>query len=393
MGRHAFGPGEGGSPPQPGPTPGGTASRAGAERLTESEAMALALELAGRGVRGANPLVGAVVLGSDGAVLGTGYHRGAGTAHAEAAALAATRAAGRDTSGATMVVTLEPCNHTGRTGPCSEAVLAAGISRLVYAAADPTADAAGGAARLASAGVDVEAGLMASDAADLNHRWSAAARQRRPFITLKTAQSVDGRAAAADGTSQWITGPEARAYGHAIRARADAVLAGTGTVLADNPRLTARTPEREEADAQPLRVVLGTRQVPAGAAVRGTDGRFLQLAHRDPARAARELYDAGVRHLLIEGGPAVAGAFLAGDLVDELVCCTAPVLLGHGLPALALEVPTLAAARRWRWDTRAGGAVTAAGPDLVLRLEPIPAGDAAETKTTPALGTTTPRQT
>ena len=371
-GRHALGHGPDGSLPQPDAAPARAATGPSAGRLTEVEGMALALELAGRGVRGANPLVGAVILDSDGAVLGTGYHRGAGTAHAEADALAAARAAGHELGGATMVVTLEPCNHTGRTGPCSEAVLGAGIARLVYAAADPTAAAAGGAARLTAAGVDVEGGLMADAAADLNHRWAAAARQHRPFITLKTAQSVDGRAAAADGTSQWITGSEARAYGHGIRARADAVLAGTGTVLADDPRLTARTPEGGDAADQPLRVVLGTRQVPADAAVRGTDGRFLHLAHRDPLRAARELYDAGVRHLMVEGGPAVAGAFLARDLVDELVCCTAPVLLGNGLPAADLTVPTLSSARRWRWDARAGGAVTACGADLVLRLEPHP---------------------
>lgn len=335
--------------------------------------MDMALDLAARGARGANPLVGAVILDHDGEVLATGYHRGAGTAHAEADALANARAAGADVTGATMVVTLEPCNHTGRTGPCAQAIIEAGLSRVVFAAADSTDAAAGGAATLRAAGIEVAAGLGEGAVAGLNARWTLATGARRPFVTVKLAQSMDARIAAADGTSQWITGPEARQDGQAIRSRVDAVLAGTGTVLADNPRLTARTPEGAEAPGQPLRVVVGRRPVPADAAVRGTDGRFLQLATHDPAEAAAELYRRGVRHLLVEGGATLAGAFLRAGLVDELVIYTAPLLLGAGTESVtAIGVQTLADASRWRWDHAAGGAFTPLGRDLRLRLEPDP---------------------
>ena len=339
----------------------------------EVAAMDMALDLAARGVRGANPLVGAVILDADGEVLATGYHRGAGTAHAEADALANARATGADVTGATMVVTLEPCNHTGRTGPCAQAIIAAGLARVVFAAADTTDEAAGGAAALRAAGVDVAAGLDARDAMALNARWNQVTASRRPFITLKTAQSLDGRIAAADGTSQWITGAPARRDGHALRSRVDAVLVGTGTVLADNPRLTARAADGSMAGRQPLRVVVGRRPVPADAAVRGTDGRFLQLPSHDPAAVAAALYGRGIRHLLLEGGATLAAAFLRAGLVDELVVYTAPLLLGAGTASVAgIGVQTLTQASRWSWDTAAGGAVAHLGADLRLRLQPDP---------------------
>jgi len=355
----------------------------------DTDAMDRALGLAAQGVRGANPLVGAVVLSPDGWVLGTGYHRGAGTAHAEVAALADARARGADPAGATMVVTLEPCNHQGRTGPCSAAILAAGIRRVVYAAPDRTAQAAGGAAWLTRHGVECSGGLRSAESELLNERWMRAAAEARPFVTLKTASSLDGRVAAADGTSQWITGPAARQDGHAIRARADAVLAGTGTVLADNPRLTARpeAPSRgpatvdaadpeaaAEADpgpapAQPLRAVMGLRDIPEDAAVRGPG--FLQLRTRDARTALSGLHARGVRHVLVEGGPGIAGAFVRAGLVDELVSYIAPVLLGEGTPMLPpVGVDTLAAAHRWTPDAAGGGALTQLGPDLRLRLRP-----------------------
>ena len=340
----------------------------------EVSAMDRALDLAARGVRGANPLVGAVILDADGATLATGYHRGAGTPHAEADALANALAARADVRGATMVVTLEPCNHTGRTGPCSQAILAAGISRVVYAAPDSTAEAAGGAAALAAAGVETEGGLLAAESAELNHRWAPAMAGRRPFVTVKTAQTLDGRTAAEDGTSQWITGSAARTDGHGIRSRADAVVVGTGTVLADDPQLTARDELGGAALRQPLRVVVGHRPVPADAAIRGTDdGRFLQLAEHDPEVICRELYGRGVRHLMVEGGAQVASAFLRAGLADELVAYVAPLLLGAGTSAIGnLGVQTLTDASRWRWDTTDGGPARLVGQDLRLRLEPVP---------------------
>ena len=353
--------------------PGESADDGAAAGLSQRNAMALALDLARQGVRGANPLVGAVILDSAGAVLSSGFHRGAGTAHAEADALDNAAASGTNVAGATMVVTLEPCNHTGRTGPCSQAIINAGISRVIYAAADSTAEAAGGAATLAAAGIQVQGGLLAQESAELNHRWIRAAQEKRPFVTLKAAQSLDGRTAAEDGSSQWITGAPARADGHAIRSRADAVVVGTSTVLADNPQLTARDAAGRSTDRQPLRVVAGRRPVPADAAVRGTDGKFLQLEEHEPVKICRELYARGVRHLMVEGGATVTSAFLRAGLADELVAYVAPLLLGAGTPAFAnLGVHTLADAFRWRWDQTDGGAARPVGADLRLRLEPVP---------------------
>jgi diaminohydroxyphosphoribosylaminopyrimidine deaminase/5-amino-6-(5-phosphoribosylamino)uracil reductase len=339
----------------------------------EQRGMELALRAAGLGVRGANPLVGAAIIDPRGDVVSTGYHRGAGTPHAEVDALANVPS-GREAELAdcTMLVTLEPCNHRGRTGPCSGAIVEAGIGSLVYAAADPTHEAAGGAQRLAAAGVAVRTGLMPQPAQELNHRWFRARRENRPFTTLHIAQTVDGLIAAADGTSQWITGEEARADSHGIRSRADAIIAGNGTIAADNPRLTARDPAGAETPGQPLRVVMGRRKVPADAAVRGTDGRFLQLATHDPAEVLAELAGRGVGHAMIEGGATIASAFLRADLVDELVLYLAPLMLGAGTRAVAdLGIGTLADAGRWRWDS-AGGSARTLGADLRLHLEPLP---------------------
>jgi diaminohydroxyphosphoribosylaminopyrimidine deaminase/5-amino-6-(5-phosphoribosylamino)uracil reductase len=351
--------------------------------LTEQAAMERALVLAASGVRGANPLVGAVLLDPAGAVLGEGFHRGAGTDHAETAALADARARGNEgqLQQATMVVTLEPCNHSGRTGPCTAAIAAAGLRRVVFAATDPNPRAAGGAWALHSAGVEVLAGLLARQAVEINRRWAAAIRQQRPFVTLKTAQSLDGRIAAADGSSQWITGQESRSDGHRIRRRADAVLIGTGTVFTDNPRLTARKPDGMEPDVQPLRVAMGTREVPAGAAMRG--GRFLQLHTRDAAEALDALYQRGVRHLMIEGGPRTAAGFLAAGLVDEIFMYQAPLLLGDGPSAVSpFGIHTLADAARWEIDPNGAAAVTRMGPDLRVHLAP------AEGHTTDSAGST-----
>lgn len=338
--------------------------------LTDVDAMRLALDLARGGVRGANPLVGAVILDGGGSVVATGHHRGAGTAHAEADAL--TRMGGADPGSCTMVVTLEPCNHVGRTGPCSQTILDSGIRRVVYAAADHTA-AAGGAAKLAAAGVDVVGGLLAAEARELNHRWFAAAEAKRPFVTLKIAQTLDARIAAADGTSQWITGPDARADGQALRSRVDAILVGTGTILADNPRLTARNVDGLPGASQPLRVVMGERTVPEGALVRSGPGEFLHCRTRSPQEVLAAVYGLGVRHLMIEGGAGVSAAFLAAGLVDELYIYTAPTLLGSGISAVGdIGVSTLAQASRWRWDSSGGGIAVATGTDLRLHAEPLP---------------------
>ncbi|WP_082575113.1 bifunctional diaminohydroxyphosphoribosylaminopyrimidine deaminase/5-amino-6-(5-phosphoribosylamino)uracil reductase RibD [Arthrobacter sp. Soil763] len=337
----------------------------------ETAAMDTALAAAARGPRGANPLVGAVVIDADGTALVTGYHRGAGTPHAEADAIAQAREAGLDLAGTTMVVTLEPCNHCGRTGPCARAIIDAGITDVVYAVDDPHDPAAGGAATLRAAGVRVRSGLGAVASLDLNRRWFDAVAARRPFVTLHIAQTLDSRIAASDGTSQWISSAESLADNHALRGRIDAILVGTQTVLVDNPRLTARTPDGAHAERQPLRAVMGLRPIPEDAAVNGTDGKVLHLPTRDPREVLDRLFDAGVRHLMVEGGSKILSAFLAAGLVDELIVYLAPTLLGSGTAALGdLGIGTLADAQHWDWDEASGGAVQTLGRDLRLHLRP-----------------------
>ena len=335
----------------------------------ESTAMETALSVALAGPRGANPLVGAVILSPEGEQLATGYHRGAGTAHAEADAISEARRKDIDIVGATMVVTLEPCNHVGRTGPCAQAIMAAGIAKVIYAVDDPHDPAAGGARTLSAAGVEVSSGLEGEKALDLNRDWFDAVAAKRPFVTLHVAQTLDSRIAAVDGTSQWISCPESLADNHGLRGLIDAILVGTGTVLIDNPRLTARTPDGELSPHQPIRAVMGLRDVPEDAAVRGTDGRFVHLPTRDPAEALGMLFEQGVRHLMVEGGSSILSTFLAADLVDELIVYLAPTLLGSGTPALNdLGITTLADAQHWSWDEAGGGAVRILGNDLRLHL-------------------------
>lgn len=305
--------------------------------------MQRAAELATHAGRTApNPAVGCVILSPTGELLAEGYHRGAGHPHAEVEAL---RAAGSAANGATAVVTLEPCNHHGRTGPCTQALLAAGIARVVIGRRDPNPEAAGGAEVLLAAGVEVADLADEPALAELNRWWSQAVRLHRPVVIWKTAATLDGRIAAADGTSQWITGPHARQEVHQLRARVDAVLVGTGTALADDPQLTVRTGEQV---AQPLRVVVGRRALPAGAKLLDDSARTLHLPGPDPAEVLRRLWDEGVRSVLLEGGPRLASAFLAADLIDEIVWFTAPALLGAGSPAaMDFGVDTLARARRF----------------------------------------------
>lgn len=278
-----------------------------------------------------NPRVGCVLLSPDGDVIATGAHEGAGTPHAEVIALAV---AGSRSHGATAVVTLEPCNHTGRTGPCSVALIEAGVARVVFAQSDPNPEAAGGAAALRAAGVRVTGGVREAEAAALNHVWSFAMSQQRPEITWKIAATLDGKVAAPDGTSRWITGTAARRQVHRLRAEHDAVLVGTTTVFTDDPELNARD---DTISRQPWRVVMGQRSVPAGARVRRADptDRFWQIPTRDPGFAAEQMARRGIHTVLLEGGPALAGAFLRAGLVDRIIWYTAPALMGAGHPAVA----------------------------------------------------------
>jgi diaminohydroxyphosphoribosylaminopyrimidine deaminase / 5-amino-6-(5-phosphoribosylamino)uracil reductase len=291
------------------------------ERVAMCHAAELARTVAGR--TSPNPPVAAVILDRSGRIVG----QGATQPHGKA---------GLAARGGTAVVTLEPCNHTGRTGPCTDALIEAGIVRVIYAAADPNPIAAGGADRLAAAGLevigDVETATVSRAALG---PWLLSVVQARPFVTWKYAATLDGRAAAADGTSRWISNPISRADVHALRDIADAVLVGSGTVLADDPRLTVRTidPDGSErlADRQPLRVLLDRRhRVPRNALIFDDSAETLVLDTAVPRFALKALYDRGVRHVLLEGGPTLAGAFLEAGLIDEVVAYIAPKLLGAG---------------------------------------------------------------
>jgi diaminohydroxyphosphoribosylaminopyrimidine deaminase / 5-amino-6-(5-phosphoribosylamino)uracil reductase len=294
-------------------------------------AMSRALELALRGpYTGVNPQVGAVILDSQGQIISEGWHLGAGTAHAEVMAIENLKQK-LDfpfPAGLTAVVTLEPCNHTGRTGPCAQALIAAGISSVVFAATDPGDASSKGSETLRTAGVEILAGFMAAESEAQGRIWLTANRNQRPFVTLKWASSLDGRAAANDGSSQWITGGEARADVHLRRSRADAILAGTGTVQADNAELTARTQTGDYFENQPLRVVLGERELDLNLRVFNDKAETVHLHTRNIHGALAELWARGIKHVFVEGGPEVASHFERLNLVDEYLTYLAPVLLG-----------------------------------------------------------------
>ncbi|MFB6519268.1 bifunctional diaminohydroxyphosphoribosylaminopyrimidine deaminase/5-amino-6-(5-phosphoribosylamino)uracil reductase RibD [Streptomyces sp. NPDC056401] len=336
-----------------------------------TRAMRRAIELAARGLGSTspNPVVGCVITDASGAVVGEGWHERAGGPHAEIHAL---NAAGEAARGGTAYVTLEPCNHTGRTGPCAQALIAAGITRVVYAVSDPNPQASGGGATLRAAGIDTAAGLLSEEAEAGNAAWLTSVRLGRPYILWKYAATLDGRIAAADGTSRWISSPESRADVHRLRAESDAVVVGSGTLRADDPHLAVRGIDGFTAADQPLRVVLDTHATirptarvldeaaPTLIAV-AEDADTRHLAGVELARLPydkygisvdallRELYGRGIRSVLLEGGPTLAGAFIAAGAVDKVVGYLAPVLLGAGPLALAdAGIGTLADALRLR---------------------------------------------
>ncbi len=311
-----------------------------------------------------NPRVGCVILAPDGSVIATGAHDGPGNPHAEVIALAV---AGDRARGATAVVTLEPCNHKGRTGPCSKALIDAGVTRVVFGQPDPNPQAAGGADALRGAGVLVTDGFMADAAQTLNADWTLAMTRQRPEVTWKLAATLDGWVAAADGSSKWITGDAARAQVQQLRAEHDAVLVGTTTVLTDDPELTARTPQPSP---QPWRIVMGQRSVPAGARVRLAEpiDRFWQIPTRDPAFALSQMLRRDVHSVLLEGGPALAGAFLRLGLIDRIIWYTAPALLGAGRPVVTdLGVTSIDQALRLELLD-----VQRVGDDVRIDLRPVP---------------------
>ncbi|WP_211897425.1 bifunctional diaminohydroxyphosphoribosylaminopyrimidine deaminase/5-amino-6-(5-phosphoribosylamino)uracil reductase RibD [Saccharopolyspora erythraea] len=335
-----------------------------------------------------NPYVGCVVLDADARFAGEGYHRGAGHPHAEVEALAA---AGERARGGTAVVTLEPCAHRGRTGPCTEALWAAGVSRVVFAVEDPTRDASGGAERLAAGGVEVVGGLHREEAERHNEFWLTSVRRERPFVTWKFAGTIDGRSAAADGSSRWITAAQARRDAHALRAVHDAVLVGGGTLRADDPHLGLR---HGVAGEPPLRVVLDSagRIEPGARVLDGSAPTLVVVSDRageprelgagastlavpstedglDLAALSGRLFARGVRSVLLEGGARLAAGFLAGGLVDRVVAYLAPMFLGGaGLPVVTgIGVASMAEAARMRVEE-----VRQLGPDLRVVMRPEP---------------------
>ena len=334
---------------------------------------ALALSVAALGSTNPNPSVGAVVIDAGGHVVGEGSTAAAGGEHAEVRAL---RAAGEAARGSTLIVTLEPCNHCGRTPPCTDAIVAAGVARVGYALADPHPIAQGGAGRLIRAGVDVEAGILADDVEVVLGAWICAAGRGRPFATWKYAATLDGHTSAADGTSRWITGAEARRDVHRERLHSDAVVVGIGTVLADDPALTVRA---VPAPRQPVRVVIDssartpvTARVLDGSAdtlivvgdpadsdrvadlrragaevvrLPGPDGRV------DLSSFATQLFQRGCYLVLVEGGATLAAALVRAGLIDRVVGYHAPALLGGGSPVLGdLGIATISDALRFRLD-------------------------------------------
>lgn len=309
-----------------------------------------------------NPPVGAVILDAGGQIAGVGATQPVGGAHAEIVAL---RRAATLAAGGTAVVTLEPCNHHGRTPPCVNALIDAGITNVIYAVADPNPEAAGGAEALRSAGAQVSTGVLADEVAGGPLReWLHRQRTGRPHVTWKFAASVDGRSAAADGTSKWITSPASRADVHRRRAAAEAVIVGTGTVFADDPTLTARPADGTESVRQPLRVVVGEREIPSDARVLNEDASTMVIRTHDPAEVIRALSDR--TDVILEGGPTLAGAFLRAGLIDRILGYLAPMLIGGPITVLdSVGVNTIAEAPRWRFDL-----TERVGPDLLVSLVP-----------------------
>lgn len=374
------------------------------ERLAMQRALALAAQ--GAATTQPNPRVGCVIARDD-RIVGEGWHQRSGEPHAEVFAL---REAGEQARGATAYVTLEPCNHHGRTPPCTEALIAAGVTKVIFACGDPNPRVDGsGAARLRAAGIEVETGLLAEEGETLNLGFFKRMRTGRPWLRLKLATSLDGRTALASGESKWITSPEAREDVHRFRAESAAILSTSATVLADDPELTARPASTQGAGVDesesskkrlPLRVILDRHlRIPASARVFGTAGDIVRLAsataaasraltssstsdatsrrveviasepdgHLSLTAALAWMGGAGLNEVWTEAGPTLAGALLDAQLVDELVLYMAPRLLGaDGRPLASLVGPQrLADSPEWRiHDLRQ------MGPDIRIMLRP-----------------------
>jgi diaminohydroxyphosphoribosylaminopyrimidine deaminase/5-amino-6-(5-phosphoribosylamino)uracil reductase len=302
-------------------------------------AMQRAITLAekGLGKTAPNPIVGAVIIDAAGTVVGEGFHdRVNSPNHAEVVAI---KAAGNKAVGATIVVTLEPCNHTGSTGPCVQAIIDAGITTVVFAVSDPNEKAAGGATALRAAGICVVEGVLKDEAVFSNRAWLMRIKKGRPFFTWKVAATLDGKVAAADGTSKWITNEASRADVQVLRRQADAILVGTNTVITDDPHLIPRG-DFPGYGANPVRVICGEQELPKNAQIFDDAAQTIVVKSKDFDLLVEKLNELGLNHVFVEAGPTLGSAMLDGCLLDELIMYQAPSLLGTGKHFFTFDYPT-----------------------------------------------------
>jgi diaminohydroxyphosphoribosylaminopyrimidine deaminase/5-amino-6-(5-phosphoribosylamino)uracil reductase len=289
---------------------------------------AISLSQRGLGKTAPNPIVGAVIINDQGLILAEGFHdRVNSSDHAEVIAL---KQLGEKAKGATLVVTLEPCNHVGSTDPCTTAIISAGITTVVYAVSDPNLVASGGAEMLRSAGLTVIAGVLEDDAAFANRAWLLKIKKKRPFFTWKVAATLDGKVAALDGSSKWITNEVSRTDVQRLRREADAILVGTKTVIVDNPHLVPKG-EFEGFKSNPLRVVCGESELPADSNIFDEAAKTLIINSKNLDLLVDELNKTGANHVFVEAGPTLTSAMLGACLLDELIMYQAPTIIGAGL--------------------------------------------------------------
>ena len=288
---------------------------------------AITLSEKGLGKCAPNPIVGAVIIDKAGNVIGEGFHdRMKSNDHAEVVAI---NNAGKAAAGGTLIVTLEPCNHLGQTGPCTQAIIDAGITTVVFAVTDPNPIAAGGQVRLQSAGINVVTGVLSNEASYSNRAWLTKIKKNRPYFTWKVATTLDAKLAATDGTSKWISNEVSRADVQRLRRQSDAILVGTNTVVTDNPHLIPRG-EFEGFTRNPIRVICGEQELPADSQIFDDKAQTVVVKSKDLKQLVAKLNELELNQVFVEAGSTFASALMAAGLIDELVIYQAPALLGAG---------------------------------------------------------------
>jgi diaminohydroxyphosphoribosylaminopyrimidine deaminase/5-amino-6-(5-phosphoribosylamino)uracil reductase len=288
---------------------------------------AITLSEKGLGKCAPNPIVGAVIIDKAGNVIGEGFHDGMkSNDHAEVVAI---KNAGKAATGGTLIVTLEPCNHLGQTGPCTQAIIDAGITAVVFAVTDPNPIAAGGQVRLQSAGINVVTGVLSDEASYSNRAWLTKIKKSRPYFTWKVATTLDAKLAATDGTSKWISNEVSRADVQRLRRESDAILVGTNTVVSDNPHLIPRG-DFKGFTRNPIRVICGEQELPADSKVFDDTAQTVVVKSKDLKQLVAKLNELELNQVFVEAGATFASALMAAGLIDELVIYQAPALLGAG---------------------------------------------------------------